>query len=52
LARGARIRAATPHGGERPTLESRALRLMTDFAVVPAAAVEPGMALHDANQYI
>jgi CBS domain containing-hemolysin-like protein len=52
LVRGARIRAATPHGGERPTLESRALRLMTDFAVVPAAAVEPGMALHDANQYM
>jgi len=52
LVRGARIRAATPHGGERPTLESRALRLMTDFAVVPAAAVEPGMALHEANQYM
>jgi CBS domain containing-hemolysin-like protein len=52
LVHGARIRAATPHGGERPTLESRALRLMTDFAVVPAAAVEPGMALHDANQYM
>jgi hypothetical protein len=49
LAPGARIRAATPHGGERLTLESRALRVLTDFAVVPAATgvrsllvVDPG----------
>jgi CBS domain containing-hemolysin-like protein len=52
LASGARIRAATPHGADRPTLESRALRFMTDFAVVPAAIVEPEMPLPDANQYM
>jgi CBS domain-containing protein len=52
LAPGARIRAATPHGGERLTLESRALRVLTDFAVVPAATVEPGMSVRDANEYM
>ena len=52
LAAGARIRTATPHGGERPTLESRALRVMTDFAVVPAATVEPGMLVREANEYM
>lgn len=52
LAPGARIRTATPHGGERPTLESRALRVMTDFAVVPAATVEPGMLVREANEYM
>jgi CBS domain-containing protein len=52
LAPGARIRAATPHGGERPTLESRALRVLTDFAVVPAATVEPGVPVREANEYM
>lgn len=52
LASGARIRGATLHGGERLTLESRALRVMTDFAVVPAATVEPGMPLGEANEYM
>lgn len=52
LAPGARIRAATPHGGDRPTLESRALRFMTDFAVVPVATIEPETPLPDANQYM
>jgi CBS domain-containing protein len=52
LASAARIRAATPHGGERLTLESRALRVLTDFAVVPAATVEPGMPVREANEYM
>lgn len=52
LAPGARIRSATPHGGERLTLESRALRVLTDFAVVPAATVEPGMSVREANEYM
>jgi CBS domain-containing protein len=52
LASGARIRGATPHGGERLTFESRALRVLTDFAVVPAATVEPGMPLGEANEYM
>jgi signal-transduction protein with cAMP-binding, CBS, and nucleotidyltransferase domain len=52
LSPGARIRAATPHGGDRPTLESRALRLLTDFAVVPAATIEPDAPLQEANQYM
>ncbi|HSD43555.1 MAG TPA: CBS domain-containing protein [Burkholderiales bacterium] len=52
LAPGARIRTATPHGGERLTLDSRALRVLTDFAVVPAATVEPGMPIREANEYM
>lgn len=52
LASGARIRGATLHGGERLMLESRALRVLTDFAVVPAATVEPGMRLGEANEYM
>jgi CBS domain-containing protein len=50
LARGARLRAATPHSGERLTLDSRALSVMTDFAVVPAATIEPDASLGDANR--
>jgi CBS domain-containing protein len=50
LARGARLRAATPHSGERLTLDSRALSVMTDFAIVPAATIEPDASLGDANR--
>jgi len=47
---GARLRTATAQGGERLTLDSRALSIMTDFAVVPAATIEPGATVDDANQ--
>jgi len=47
---GARLRTTTAQGGERLTLDSRALSIMTDFAVVPAATIEPGATVDDANQ--
>ncbi len=47
---GARLRAASPHGGERLTLDSRALSIMTDFAVVPAATAAPDTAVDEANR--
>jgi CBS domain-containing protein len=50
LGEGARLRAATPHSGERPTLDSRALSVMTDFAIVPAATIEPAASVDDANR--
>jgi CBS domain-containing protein len=50
LGSGARLRAATPHSGERLTLDSRALSVMTDFAVVPAATIEPEASIDDANR--
>lgn len=50
LAPGALLRPATPHGGERLTLDSRALTVMTDFAVVPAATIEPDASVDDANR--
>jgi CBS domain-containing protein len=50
LMAGARLRAATPHSGERLTLDSRALSVMTDFAVVPAATIEPDASVDDANR--
>jgi CBS domain-containing protein len=50
LRSGARLRAATPHSGERLTLDSRALSVMTDFAIVPAATIEPGASVDDANR--
>jgi CBS domain-containing protein len=50
LRSGARLRAATPHSGERLTLDSRALSVMTDFAVVPAATIEPDASVDDANR--
>jgi len=46
----ARLRAATPHSGERLTLDSRALSVMTDFAIVPAATIEPDASVDDANR--
>ncbi len=50
LARGAHLRAATPHSGERLTLDSRALSVMTDFAIVPAATIEPDASVDEANR--
>ncbi len=50
LKSGAELRAATPHSGERLTLDSRALSVMTDFAVVPAATIEPDASVDDANR--
>jgi CBS domain-containing protein len=50
LRSGAQLRAATPHSGERLTLDSRALSVMTDFAVVPAATIEPEASVDDANR--
>jgi CBS domain-containing protein len=50
LATGARLRPATPHSGERLTLDSRALSVMTDFAIVPAATIEPDASVDDANR--
>jgi CBS domain containing-hemolysin-like protein len=50
LRSGARLRAATPHSGERLTLDSRALSVMTDFAIVPAATIEPDASVEDANR--
>lgn len=50
LRSGARLRAASPHGGERLTLDSRALSIMTDFAVVPAATAAPDTAVDEANR--
>jgi CBS-domain-containing membrane protein len=47
---GARLRGATPHSGERLTLDSRALTVLTDFAVVPAATIEPQTSVDDANR--
>jgi CBS domain-containing protein len=46
----ARLRPATPHSGERLTLDSRALSVMTDFAIVPAATIEPDASVDDANR--
>jgi CBS domain-containing protein len=46
----AQLRAATPQSGERLTLDSRALSVMTDFAVVPAATIEPDASVADANR--
>jgi len=50
LRNNARLRSATPHSGERLTLDSRALSVMTDFAVVPAATIEPDTVVDDANR--
>jgi CBS domain-containing protein len=50
LAARARLRAATPQSGERLTLDSRALSVLTDFAVVPAATIEPDASVADANR--
>jgi CBS domain-containing protein len=50
LRSGARLRTATPHSGERLTLDSRALTVLTDFAVVPAATIEPQTSVDDANR--
>jgi CBS-domain-containing membrane protein len=47
---GARLRTATPHSGERLTLDSRALTVLTDFSVVPAATIEPQTSVDDANR--
>jgi CBS-domain-containing membrane protein len=52
LKAGARLRPATPHGGGRLTLDSRALSVMTDFAVVPAATIEPDASVDDANRFM
>lgn len=52
LQSGVRLRAATPQSGERLTLDSRALSVMTDFAVVPAATIEAGVSADDANQFM
>jgi CBS-domain-containing membrane protein len=49
---GTRLRTASAHGGERLTLDSRALSIMTDFAVVPAATIAPGATVDEANQYM
>lgn len=49
---GARLRAAAPHSGERLTLDSRAFAVMTDFAVVPAATIEPDATVGEANQFM
>jgi CBS domain-containing protein len=50
LATDARLRAAAPHSGERLTLDARALSVMTDFSVVPAATIEPEASVDDANR--
>jgi CBS domain-containing protein len=50
LERDARLRAATPQSGERRTFDSRALSVMTDFAIVPAATIEPDASVDDANR--
>jgi len=50
LKSGAQLRAAAPHSGERLNLDSRALSVMTDFAVVPAATIEPDASVDDANR--
>jgi CBS domain-containing protein len=50
LEKGARLRGAAPHSGERLTLDSRALSVMTDFSIVPAATIEPDASLDDANR--
>ncbi len=50
LGKTTQLRAATPHSGERLTLDSRALSVMTDFAIVPAATIEPDASVDDANR--
>jgi CBS domain-containing protein len=50
LEKGARLRAAAPQSGERLTLDSRALSVMTDFTIVPAATIEPDASVDDANR--
>jgi CBS domain-containing protein len=50
LEKGAQLRPTTPHSGERLTLDSRALSVMTDFAIVPAATIEPDASVDDANR--
>jgi CBS domain-containing protein len=52
LQAGVRLRAASPRDGERLTLDSRALSVMTDFAVVPAATIEPDASVADANRFM
>lgn len=47
---GALLRTASLHSGERLTLDSRALDIMTDFSIVPAATTDPGATVDDANQ--
>ena len=47
---GARLRSANAQNGERLTLDARALPVMTDFAIVPAATVEPEASVDDANR--
>src|SRR3990172_4570637 len=50
LEKGARLRAAAAQSGERLPLDSRALSVMTDFAIVPAATIEPDTSVDDANR--
>jgi|SRR5262245_36703446 len=52
LRSGARLRASTPHSGERLTLDSAAVSVMTDFAIVPAATIEPGASVNEANRFM
>lgn len=49
---GARLRAPSAQSGERLTLDSRALSIMTDFAIVPAATITTGATVDEANQYM
>src|SRR5262245_35742295 len=48
----ARVRTATLQSGERLTFDSRALSVMTDFTVVPAATIESGASAEEANQFM
>jgi CBS-domain-containing membrane protein len=52
LKTGLRIEPPTPRASERLTLDSRALSVMTDFAVVPAATIEPAASVDDANRFM
>jgi CBS-domain-containing membrane protein len=47
---GTRLRAASMLEGERRTLDSPALSIMTDFAAVPAATAGPGTTVDEANR--
>jgi CBS domain-containing protein len=42
--------ATTARAGDRLTYDSAALSLMTDFAVVPAATIEPDASVDEANR--
>jgi len=52
LGSDARLRGTASQATERLTAASPALAVMTDFAVVPAATIEPGASLDEANKFM